>query len=368
MKDYKEKSGYLHITAVRNLTSGQRQQLEAEFIAMRRLELRWETIAFHNGETVNEFEKNFPLIFRPMFFRNLYVWFYMFRNRRNYRFILQRHMAFDPFALVFSWFISNRITIHHSKEMEELKLVKAGWKGRLAALVECISGRVSAVNAKAIIGVTPEIARYQSEVHNLKKRSFFYPNGICLDSISLLEDRRITGELHIAFVCGFFSSWHGLDLLVEAAKEVKSPPYKIFVHVIGNLTSDQEKILDATVTDVDFIHYGYLSKGEYLEVLSKCDVGLGSLALFRKNLTEAVTLKVREYLAMGLPVVASGNKDSALPEDFIYFQDVGISNIFEKLYEIKLLNSSRLDVRQASVKYVDKGYWIKNLLTELDDL
>ena len=51
--------------------------------------------------------------------------------------------------------------------------------------------------------------------------------------------------------------------------------------------------------------HGYLSSDEYLKVLARADVAISSLALHRIQLDEASTLKSRECLALGLPLVVA---------------------------------------------------------------
>ena len=49
--------------------------------------------------------------------------------------------------------------------------------------------------------------------------------------------------------------------------------------------------------------HGVVERGRLLELLAEADVGLGTLVLHRKDLSEASPLKLREYVAVGLPVV-----------------------------------------------------------------
>jgi hypothetical protein len=49
--------------------------------------------------------------------------------------------------------------------------------------------------------------------------------------------------------------------------------------------------------------HGVLDRKGVLEVLADADVGVGTLALHRKSMQEACPLKMREYLAVGLPVM-----------------------------------------------------------------
>ena len=54
--------------------------------------------------------------------------------------------------------------------------------------------------------------------------------------------------------------------------------------------------------------HGRLPREAALRLLDRADVGLGTLALHRKGMAEASALKMREYLAVGLPVIY-GNED-----------------------------------------------------------
>jgi hypothetical protein len=49
--------------------------------------------------------------------------------------------------------------------------------------------------------------------------------------------------------------------------------------------------------------YGAMQSSEYREIATKCVAGVGTLNLSAKKMEEASPLKVREYLAMGLPVI-----------------------------------------------------------------
>ena len=99
----------LHITCVRELTNGQRKQLSFEFEAARQLNLSWDTIVLNASEIIDDrFEIQIPKIYRKIFLRNLYAWIYIFKNKSKYDVIINRHMTFDPFVLIFGWFVKNR--------------------------------------------------------------------------------------------------------------------------------------------------------------------------------------------------------------------------------------------------------------------
>jgi hypothetical protein len=89
-------------------------------------------------------------------------------------------------------------------------------------------------------------------------------------------------------------TWHGVDKLIRLA--LLCP--EIDIDVIG---LDKLETGDANPPNLFF--HGYLEKEKSREILSKVDVGLGTLALHRINMNEASALKSREYLAYGIPVI-----------------------------------------------------------------
>ena len=216
----------LHITCVGRLSPGVRKQLHYEVeveAASRQMESSMDTICFHGGNPVYDFERRLPLFFRSLFLRNLYLWYYMLKHQSEYDYILQRYITFDLFLLVFGWFVNNRITVHHTKEVAELKVYRLKWVGLLAAGIERITGWINARQVKAFVGVTRAISRSPSDFNGVKKEGLLYPNGISTELTYLLADRR-TNQVSIAFVCTRF------DLLIDSFNSVWRASCKLIIH------------------------------------------------------------------------------------------------------------------------------------------
>jgi glycosyltransferase involved in cell wall biosynthesis len=161
--------------------------------------------------------------------------------------------------------------------------------------------------AQGIIGVTPEIVNYELSRLRKPKPTFCHPNGINLEKYHIAPDYR-EGVPKMLLVASFDAPWHGVDLLIEELTRTKE---KFELHLVGSVkfnTDDDKRIIYHSVRDEEYIR----------DLASKCDLGLSSFALFRKNMTEACPLKVRQYLAMGL-CVYSGHIDSGLPAHFPFY-------------------------------------------------
>jgi len=98
--------------------------------------------------------------------------------------------------------------------------------------------------------------------------------------------------------------WHGVDKMVRLAQHFPRWHFDL----IGP-SPDQIKQIPPNVS-----FYGRLLRKEYEPLLARAHVALGTLALYRIGMEEASPLKVREYLAYGLPVII-GYKDTDFHED-----------------------------------------------------
>ncbi len=347
----------LHLSTFRKITAGQRKQLKYERRAAEKLEsITWNVVAFHAHPSTDEFVIQYPYLFRGLFFRNLYAWWYLLLHHSKYDVVLLRHMVFDPFSLLFGFFIRNRLSVHHAKEIEELKLIRQDWRGKAASFLERFSGFVNSRQVIGILGVTGEIAEYEVDIHRAKCPAGIYPNGIDTDKVALLEDYR-QEDIHIAFMCGKFTPWHGLDRLLDAVESYESTANfegRITIHLIGTLNPEQ--LLTIRQLDLKYctlLCHGQMKVMEYRDILAKCDLGLGSLSLDLQGLTEATTLKVREYLSSGMPVYAAF-KDAAIPKKFPYYFKGPVDMNYIINYALEMKQITRDVVRKESIPYIEK--------------
>ena len=99
--------------------------------------------------------------------------------------------------------------------------------------------------------------------------------------------------------------WHGIDKIIMLAR--LCPEFNF--DVIGYNANDVP-YNGQMPSNIKF--HGLLNSNEYASLLAKSDVAIGTLSLHVKNMNEASPLKIREYLAHGLPVII-GYKDTDFP-------------------------------------------------------
>ena len=366
----------VHLTVYGKLPSGIRNQIKWEQAASKHLVgVAWSSLAVHEGAPVETFERRIPSVFRLILLRNLYGWFIAFRLARTCDVLLLRHMVSDPFVLICAPLIRNRISVHHSREWEELPLIRPGAIGRLAGLIEQFTGLVSVRCAIGVLGVTTEISRFQVAHRAPSKPAGLYANGIYLDAVQVVDDDRKANDLNIVFMSNTFSEWHGLDRLVDAVRDSLARPENLTFHIIGHLSNLQKsQIVELGSRSALFRLHGFLDASAYRHLLALADVGLGSFAMDRQNLREGATLKVREMLGIGLPVY-SGHVDTAIPSDFLFYQSVSEINLSDlSSFARSMKQFSRLHVRTASAPFIDKvstmqvaADWLRHLMRSRND-
>ena len=177
----------LHVTTLRALAPGHRKQLHQEVLAAKDANLQWDTVSLQTDPAQNDFEKQVPKIWRAAPMLRLYRWMYVIRKAREYDLVLLRTLSLDIFGPLLGLFASNRVTIHHTKELEEIPVLNSGSiSKRISTLVERYMTPLSMRSAAGLAGVTPEIRDYQvARFPHLKNRAVVLPNGYHFDETPL---------------------------------------------------------------------------------------------------------------------------------------------------------------------------------------
>jgi len=266
----------------------------------------------------------------------------------NYDRLILRYPMFDP-VLFLKIRERNRIILeHHTKEIPELKL-----NGDKRWITEALFGGRWIHGFAALTAVTKEILNYEVQRAKFKKRTAFFPNSIDVNSY-VLNGGKVkssqTESVKLIMVASDFSyPWHGLDKIISVMEKASLKiPYEL--HLVGKINEH----LSMKIKQVNNITYhGIKQPWELRQLYENMHVGIGSFNIEVKNLNEGVPLKVREYLAMGLPVVL-GYSDPAIPDDFPFKLQLTTFDL-EKIIEFVKANQNieRFDIREAARPYID---------------
>jgi glycosyltransferase involved in cell wall biosynthesis len=152
-------------------------------------------------------------------------------------------------------------------------------------------------------------------------------NGIDLSRFEPLPAPESKG-LRFGFIgAALGARWHGAPKIVDIAR--LRPDWSF--DIIGLSAADFDGPLPPNITA-----HGVLDRPQYERVLARCDVGLGTLSAYEKQAWEASPLKVRQYLAFGIPTI-TGVTDTDYPHgaDFLLVLPNTPDNLVSGIDEIE---------------------------------
>jgi hypothetical protein len=230
--------------------------------------------------------------------------------------------------------------------------------------------------AASVVCVTDEIAAYQRKRISPEKLPIVttISNGINVSSFSIAPAVKYNQQtVNLIMILGVDSPWHGLDKIVAAIEKNKANNINLFV--VGNLNEQ--------VASPNIRFTGQLNKNQITELINKENIcaGVGTLALERKGIKEAAPLKVREYIARGLPVIYS-YEDTDIDQDVDFrekycvkleygIKEMDLADILLRLKKILEIQDYNLKIQQFAFEQIDvkvKAKQYKNLLDNLINL
>lgn len=130
-------------------------------------------------------------------------------------------------------------------------------------------------------------------------------NGFDCDCVPLQHEVHFSGKQIRLIGVASLAQWHGYDRLIQGlGKYYKgNPDRKVEFHIVGDgaVVKDLKKLCrDLDVEQYVFFH-GWMHGKELDDIFDQCDIGVGSLGMYRIGLQSGSTLKLREYTARGIP-------------------------------------------------------------------
>lgn len=112
-------------------------------------------------------------------------------------------------------------------------------------------------------------------------------------------------EMHMLALSAM-TYWQGFDRVIEGMRNYTGKT-KVFLHLVGDdCDGTLKKLLELGKTygiGSQIIAHGALYGKALDDVFDLCDVGIGTLGMYRKGMVSASVLKVRDYMSRGLPFI-----------------------------------------------------------------
>lgn len=203
----------------------------------------------------------------------------------------------------------------------------------------------------------------------MKSKMVEITNGV---RTSCIKEKSYTPKLDNVFrmvTVGTLYPYHGYDRILEGLKmcdeQVNDTPIEF--HVVGesDTINDLKKMSKKLGLRRVFFH-GIKTTEELNEMFEEYNVGLGCLALHRRNADTDTTLKIIEYYCRGVPVVTSGKSPYADELVTIFVPDdetpIDIYSIYMKWKNMPTDKLKKLSI--SAKKQFDWNSIFKDLLLQ----
>ena len=258
--------------------------------------------------------------FLPRWMRTIYVRIQQVRFLNNlmksYDAVVVRYPTFDPVVVLFLK-PGNLVWEHHTNDTEELRsasFLRFFLEKAFRALMFRKSIAYTAISQEIVSSLSKP---YEGRPGRLITNSLDFSAYQISEESVLIPDPL---QLEWVMVASTYSLWHGLDRVLEALHRIRIESALVF-HIVGLVPEELRTKLesqDYTAPNIRLELHGRLSQEQLISLYQRCCLGIGSFGLDQIAMNEGAPLKIREYLACGLPVY-SGTIDSGLPEKFPYY-------------------------------------------------
>lgn len=183
-------------------------------------------------------------------------------------------------------------------------------------------------------------------------------------------------EIHL-IACSSMAFWHGFDRIIEGLGnyyERENVPYKIVFHLIGDgeeLDNYRGMVRNRHLEEVVLV-YGYKFGKELDDIYDICDIAVDSLGRHRSGVFYNSSLKGKEYLAKGLPVMSGVTNELDFDSSFKYYLRVPandspvdmheVVSFYEKIYKG---SETREEVIDNISTYASKNFSYKASFKDL---
>ena len=137
-------------------------------------------------------------------------------------------------------------------------------------------------------------------------------NGIKTNGIEFVSE---TGneKPKLCFVGSLNQKWHGVEKIGVLASIIVDCEF----HIVGYTKEDYR--MQGGMCRENIYFYGRKGEKQTKEIVSKMDIGISTLSLYKTNMEEACPLKSRLYFSLGLPVIGA-YKDTDIEQARYYLR------------------------------------------------
>ena len=199
-------------------------------------------------------------------------------------------------------------------------------------------------------------------------------NGIDFSRVSIRKPGSQMDVVNIITVATI-ANWHGYDRLLEGIGKYyeKGGKREVHFHLVGGGHAEEierlKRIVKKHRIEEKVTFYGPKYGKELDAIYDKCDLAAECFGQHRKNVSGSSSLKSREYMAKGLPVITANNIDvlDGCPPEYCFKcpadetpVDIdSVLNFFDIIYHKKTKEELAKEIRQFAEQICDMKITMK---------
>ncbi len=205
-------------------------------------------------------------------------------------------------------------------------------------------------------------------------------NGIDFNTISLRNVKeKNDGKIHAIMVANF-APWHGLDRLIDGMRRYyeSNPEKEVILHIVGGgkAVEEEKKKISGKPYEQYVVFHGRLTGNDLGNVYDISSIAIDTCNFSLQGVNVSSTLKTREYVAKGLPIIGPQEfdiREAIAPYSRVFSNPERIDikelvEFHEELYGHNLDHQAiAADVRRKSKKVCDMSATMAPVLTYLSE-
>jgi len=287
---------------------------------------------------------NFQIIHKPS---KLSAHF--FNNREIYNAVIEfkPDIIYHRFTKYFPWL---RKIIKNNYIILEINSYDLGEFKKNSSFKEHIKYAYHKISRKFVLGNSDGMVAVSNELKDMYS-IYGKPIQVVSNGIDLTDFEPIPSpnnkKPNLLFIGSPNQCWHGLDKIEHVATAFPEWSFDI----VG-ITEQQY----GGNNNSNMYFHGYLCKMEYCKLMNTADCAIGTLALHRINIKEVSPLKLREYLAYGIPTII-GYKDPDFPYTVPFILELpceenNVKDNLERIFEFVTASKGKR-VPRNEIKHID---------------
>ena len=179
-------------------------------------------------------------------------------------------------------------------------------------------------NRKKLYKYTDRIVTYSEDDVIYGVSTINIQNGLDVNKVQLVTPSNNTSSMDAEgqetndkdinlIAVASLQEYHGYERIFEGIKRYydNGGSRNVIFHVVGSgyIEDDLKELVCKLEISDRVIFYGSKTGDELTEIFNKSDIGIGSFGFYKIGLERASSLKTREYLARGLPVISGCRQD-----------------------------------------------------------